>query len=1095
MLVCLVWVPLHGISAAPVKGELACFGVDDLFYGGTPEFELGKFGQAVRSPIGGLESLFLWYPNDANLIPAQGTLSAWVKPSIGASYASVFSNPYLSVFTLIGYRGQIDYGAKQDPDWVALLVERSYPDKEGRLQLGSSKRLKLGEWNHVAVTFRPTETAIFIDGEPVGEGGGVAPRRDADRTFLDKLTDTIRFNCPGLLDEVVLLDRVLTADEVKSLSARTTPYPAGEDTRAMWRFDGDAKMRLPKREKASGGSLFYRTGSAYSLFRDEKGVAIKFNVINWNPTPADWFVKLKVDDMQRKRVYEKAIRVRLTGRSQKQWLQKLEGLANGRFYGTFDLAAKDGTLLDRRVSIFGKTLAPDRSKIPEDARFQVGAESYTYCNWPDNGMTFSLMRHSNWADVEPEKGKWSWTLLDEYVKQAHEDNVHFVLGSASCPPWAVKEGHQWAAGNWEMRPKDAGDFSTYVETLARRYNGKARYFEVCNEPGYLSPSEYADFVVRAKKAVQKVGADLKVIANWHTSQQWLDQVVAKARDSIDILSVHPYITLTLENEEDSYPFYLGMLPRLRSLGMNGPLWGTEAGNWGGHLRSDGYPMTREDEKRFRDQDPGRKNLSMEYFNSQEDLANMAARSMVVSFASGLERYSWHYFRAMVPCDSIPSYHLLVFGNIAGLLTGGEYVRQLDLGGSDLWAFQFRNNRQTIIAYWQAMKVESPRKAYFRVNTATCKVTDIYGNSKEYRSLAGVAEVEVTGVPHFLRTDAKDIGVSKPVLALRASGVILPGVESKVAAQICNPLPGLLTGRLTLKVPAGVKLAPAEYPFSLKPGEEQKFESSLLIPVGLGVMAKQVHAKMQTQRLGVVERTLALQVRQSTKCARSKGEVRIDGRLEDWADLPTIELNRESQVILGTVRPEGDPNPALHFEWDGPEDLSGVVRTAWDESNLCLGIEVKDKGLLANAPRKLGNQQAQYEGDCVEVFLDFEEKEGKGYGPNTWQIYFVPPTDDFPSISWFVFQPAAKELVGVQAVGKTSEDAYGIEAKIPWVNFAPFKPSTGKVIGFDLAIDDQDSAEEQVHSFGKGYRKCQLGWGENKAFSGDRSQFGRMILAD
>jgi hypothetical protein len=80
------------------------------------------------------------------------------------------------------------------------------------------------------------------------------------------------------------------------------------------------------------------------------------------------------------------------------------------------------------------------------------------------------------------------------------------------------------------------------------------------------------------------------------------------------------------------------------------------------------------------------------------------------------------------------------------------------------------------------------------------------------------------------------------------------------------------------------------------------------------------------------------------------------------------------------------------------------------------------------------------------------------------------------------------------VGKATDDGYVMEVRIPWANFAPFQPAVGSVIGFDLAIDDQDSPVEQVHSWQKGYRKCQIGWGENKSFASDRSQFGRMILA-
>jgi len=81
------------------------------------------------------------------------------------------------------------------------------------------------------------------------------------------------------------------------------------------------------------------------------------------------------------------------------------------------------------------------------------------------------------------------------------------------------------------------------------------------------------------------------------------------------------------------------------------------------------------------------------------------------------------------------------------------------------------------------------------------------------------------------------------------------------------------------------------------------------------------------------------------------------------------------------------------------------------------------------------------------------------------------------------------------VGRSVPGGYLMEIKIPWANFVPFKPAAGKVFGFDLALDKQDGPNEQVRSFGKGYRKCQIGWGGSRLRPGDRSQFGRMILSE
>ena len=1065
------------------------FEIDDLFLAGSPRFEPGKFGQAVENPLGGHESLFLWYPN---VLPPEGTLSGWVKPAAGLGCGPLFYNPFLHLETLAYYHGEISYGLVTSPDRIDLRVRRSLPGSDHPLDTNAGRDLKPGQWNHIAVTFSPRETRIYLNGEAAGKGPGLARAEDGNRPFLDLVTDLVRMHCPGLLDEFLIFDRVLPEDEIQDLYRRTEPFPVRDDVVALWRFDGDTKLRMPKRAKTSGGSLFYRTGSPFSLFREETGVRIKFNAINWNAAPVEWSLRLSVADMYRKRVYEKQIPLRLAARSQRQWVQEFAGLPNGMFYGTFELRGPAGAVLDRRGAIFGKTLAPDRMQIPENARFQLGAEAATYCNWPDNGMTFSLVRQSNWADVAPEKGRWDWTVLDAFIDQANANNIHFVLGTAYPPRWAQRPD---APESWQAWPKNMDDWSEYVEALARHCKGRAKYFEVLNEPGYLAPGEYADFVIRAKKAIGKAGADIKVVANHHSGQDWLDQVVEKAKGSFDVLSTHPYMCLTLENESECYPVYLGMLPHVRPRGMKGPWWGTEAGNWGGQLRSDGYPMTREEERQYRAADPRRRDLSLEYFNSQADLANMAARSLLVSFASGVERYSWHYFRAMTPCDCLASHQLLVFGNIAGLLTGGEFVKQLDLGGNDLWAFQFRNKGRTVVAFWQAAAAEYPRKAFFKLGTARYLVTDIYGNSREYKSLGGVAEVEVTDVPQFLRSESGDIGVSRPVLALRVDGVVMPGVEGKVSVSVFNPLAEPLSGKLRLTVLAGVRLAPAEFACAVKPAAEQQLTCTLLVPPGLPLADKRLVARLETDRLGTVERALLLDVRQSVRCPKLAKRIRIDGDLRKWEGTSVVTLDRKNQVTLGTVRPEGDPNPTSHFEWDGRDDLSGRVATAWDEANLYLAVKVRNRGPLYNAPRERGNFQAADEGDCLEVFLDFEPRPGKGYGPNTWRVFFVPPTPDFPSLSWHVEQPAARELAEVQAVGSPVLGGYLMEIKVPWANFAPFKPSAGKVIGFELALDKQDSPGEQVRSFGKGYRKCQIGWGGTRLAPGDRSQFGRMILSE
>ncbi len=222
---------------------------------------------AVRDPMAGHGGLFLWYPS---VLPDEGTFSGWIKPDAGLGCGPLF--PHIETETASG--GKPDYGLSADPDWLGLAIcgrraDRPATDADERFGVG--RHLKMHEWNHVAVTFGRRETKVYVNGELAATGPGIVLRDSPQRDYLSLVTDLMRIHAPGLLDEFILFNRVLPPGEVRAVYTRTDPYPEGEDTVAIWRFDGDTKMRLPEQARTTGGSLFYRTGCPCSLFRDERG--------------------------------------------------------------------------------------------------------------------------------------------------------------------------------------------------------------------------------------------------------------------------------------------------------------------------------------------------------------------------------------------------------------------------------------------------------------------------------------------------------------------------------------------------------------------------------------------------------------------------------------------------------------------------------------------------------------------------------------------------------------------------------------------------------------------------------------------------------
>ena len=153
--------------------------------------------------------------------------------------------------------------------WVALarypwswspLVDCSYPETKGfflgvgpeghvafRVAAGSSwyeattdARIPLREWVHVAATFEPDRKAtVFVNGEPAAVAaieGNYVPARNGSLTIgrnnlpqtwveFQLTTESTFFHLDGLLDEIKILDRVRTGEEIRAELAALDQLP------------------------------------------------------------------------------------------------------------------------------------------------------------------------------------------------------------------------------------------------------------------------------------------------------------------------------------------------------------------------------------------------------------------------------------------------------------------------------------------------------------------------------------------------------------------------------------------------------------------------------------------------------------------------------------------------------------------------------------------------------------------------------------------------------------------------------------------------------------------------------------------------------
>jgi hypothetical protein len=108
--------------------------------------------------------------------------------------------------------------------------------------------------------------------------------------------------------------------------------------------------------------------------------------------------------------------------------------------------------------------------------------------WPENAIGTIRLWDSltRWGDLEPRPGQFNFDRLDFAVASAerHQASVLLVLGSPA--PWASarpQEPGPYGPGS-AAEPMNLADWDRYVTTVARRYKGRIKSYELWNEPFY-----------------------------------------------------------------------------------------------------------------------------------------------------------------------------------------------------------------------------------------------------------------------------------------------------------------------------------------------------------------------------------------------------------------------------------------------------------------------------------------------------------------------------------------------------------------------------------------------------------------------------------
>src|SRR3990167_187861 len=140
------------------------------------------------------------------------TVSAWINPSNRTTWNMIVTK------TTLNGAVKNNYELRLEPtSGVFALVD------DGGDQINSTTAPTLNAWTHVVGSFDGTTSRVYVNG--VLENSGTGRTYTSDTTALKiGMRDDLGFPFPGLIDEVRVYNRALSASEIKALRYRGTSY-------------------------------------------------------------------------------------------------------------------------------------------------------------------------------------------------------------------------------------------------------------------------------------------------------------------------------------------------------------------------------------------------------------------------------------------------------------------------------------------------------------------------------------------------------------------------------------------------------------------------------------------------------------------------------------------------------------------------------------------------------------------------------------------------------------------------------------------------------------------------------------------------------
>lgn len=297
--------------------------------------------------------------------------------------------------------------------------------------------------------------------------------------------------------------------------------------------------------------------------------------------------------------------------------------------------------------------------------------------WP--AVKFGTWRlwdaYVQWPLLEPVKGQWDFSKLDQYVAMAEQHDVEILLPLGLSPRWASArpdENSAYMLGN-SAEPRDMEDWRNYVRVVATRYKGKVHHYELWNEVNlpmfYTGSPEKLVALAREMSAILKevdptnVFVSPSITGDSNNAREWFSKYLALGGGNYaDIIGYHFYVPT---QQPEVIPRFVQEIKAIKAKYGYAklPLWNTESG-WR-IANTDGTPDT---------------GAPMTWLRLQpEEAADYVARALILGRVSGLDRFYWYawdngYMGLIEPKDKSIKPAGIAYGQVYKWLVGNKLER-------------------------------------------------------------------------------------------------------------------------------------------------------------------------------------------------------------------------------------------------------------------------------------------------------------------------------------------------------------------------------------------------------------------------------------